>query len=233
VPAQVQARLTESGADVRNLTGEAGAGIHPLMWRFLVADDPEVDRFLVRDADSLLSEREQAAVREWTASSFWFHHMRDYFTHTDLILAGLWGGCRGALPQLRPLMLSWLARQNQTARTVDQDFLRETVWPFVRQSVLNHDELFGFHNPRPFPAHEPVRWSTEQFHVGSNVSFNGIEGASKLEDGALQNWAIFHRDGRSLCEYSSPVKGRKWRADLPIFMIEGIVSGELIAKVLN
>ncbi|HSV58206.1 MAG TPA: hypothetical protein VLJ19_04840 [Variovorax sp.] len=125
------------------------------MWRFLVADDPEVTRFLIRAADSLLSEREQMAVQAWTESLYWFHHLRDYFTHTELILAGLWGGCRGVLPPLKPLMVHWLARQRDLTRFADQIFLREEVWPLLRQSVLNHDEIFGFHDARPFPAHPP------------------------------------------------------------------------------
>jgi hypothetical protein len=225
VPADIQRRLRDAGAQVVDMSGQARDGVHPLMWRFLVADDPGVTRFLIRDADALLSEREQMAVQEWVASPFWFHHIRDYFTHTELILAGLWGGCRGVLAALKPLMQGWLARQGDVTRFADQIFLREVVWPTLRQSVLNHDEVFGFHGARPFPAHPPIRWRTARFHVGSNASYQGIQGSSDKADGERQSWTVLDEQGRAVCTYSSPVQGQRWRADLPFFLVEPIAAG--------
>ncbi len=40
-------------------------GIAGMFWRFLVADDPQVDRFIVRDSDSRLNARDAYAVAEW------------------------------------------------------------------------------------------------------------------------------------------------------------------------
>lgn len=233
VPAGVRRRLDEAGAQVIDMSGPARDGVHPLMWRFLVADDPGVSRFLVRDADSLLSEREQGAVEEWLRSDRWFHHMRDYFTHTELILAGLWGGCRGVLPPLQPAMQAWLARQRDLTRFADQIFLRELVWPTLRQSVLNHDELFDFHGARPFPAHPPIRWNTESFHVGSNASFQGIRGRSAKADGERQGWSLRDEQGASVCEYSALVKHGQWSADLPFFLIEPIAAGRWRVELRN
>lgn len=220
VPQDVQQRLREVGAQVIDMTGQPG--VHPLMWRFLVADDPTVERFLIRDADSLLSEREQAAVEEWLQSPYWFHHMRDYFSHTELILAGLWGGVRGVLPPLQPLMQSWLSRQENVTRFADQIFLRENVWPIMRQSVLTHDDLFGFHDAHPFPSHAPIRWTTESFHVGSNASFQGIQGQSGKADGERQTWEIRDEQDQVVCRYSSVVHNGEWAADLPFFIIDHI-----------
>jgi len=225
VPAPVRRRLRDAGAQVVDMTGQRACGLHPLMWRFLVADDPRVSRFLVRDADALLSEREQAAVQAWTESHFWFHHMRDYFTHTELILAGLWGGCRGVLPPLLPLMNSWLARQRDLTRFVDQIFLREAVWPTLRQSLLSHDELFGFHDAQPFPAHPPVRWHTDSFHVGSNTGFKRIRGTSKKADGEAQQWTVLDEKDRMVCDYSSSVQDGHWEASLPFFVADPIAAG--------
>lgn len=58
-------------------------------------DDPTIKRFLIRDADSIVSHREKAAVDAWLKSDKWFHLMRDNYSHTELILAGMWGGCTG------------------------------------------------------------------------------------------------------------------------------------------
>ncbi|MGJ7509988.1 tetratricopeptide repeat protein [Variovorax sp. GT1P44] len=233
VPAEIQRRLRGAGAQVVDMSGQARDGVHPLMWRFLVADDPGVSRFLIRDADSLLSEREQAAVAEWIASPFWFHHIRDYFTHTELVLAGLWGGCRGVLPPLKPLMQHWLAKQSDVTRFADQIFLRERVWPTLRQSVLNHDEVFGFHGARPFPAHPPIRWGTSKFHVGSNASYQGIQGSSDKADGERQTWTVLDERGEAVCTYSAPVRGRRWRADLPFFLVEPIAAGRWKVELVS
>ncbi|QTD31465.1 tetratricopeptide repeat protein [Pseudomonas fluorescens] len=225
VPGSVELRLRKAGAQVFDMSGAAGEGVHPLMWRNLVIDDPDVDRYLIRDADALLSEREKAAVDEWVASPNWFHHIRDYFTHTELILAGLWGGCRGGLPAMKPLMQAWMARQTNVTRFVDQKFLREVVWPSLRQSVMCHDEFFDFHGARPFPAHAPIRWRTDKFHVGSNASFQGIEGTTAKAEGDRQCWVIIDGQGQERCRYHARVIAGRWRADLPFFMIEPIASG--------
>ncbi|MGY2377457.1 tetratricopeptide repeat protein [Pseudomonas sp. SDO524_S393] len=226
VPTLIRQRLLDAGAQVIDMSGAARDGVHPLMWRFLVVDDPEVDRYLIRDADSLLSEREQVAVEQWLASPCWFHHIRDYFSHTELILAGLWGGCRGGLPRLKPLMQAWLARQVDVTRFADQIFLREQVWPMLRQSVLNHDEWFDFQGARPFPSHGPIRWQTERFHVGSNASFQAIRGPSPKACGERQGWRVLDQAGQEICRYHSTVKHRHWSADLPFFIAAPIRAGQ-------
>lgn len=226
VPLSIHQRLHEAGAQIVDMSGAAKDGIHPLMWRFLVVDDVEVDRYLIRDADSLLSEREQVAVEQWVNSDYWFHHMRDYFTHTELILAGLWGGCRGGLMALKPLMQVWLARQTDVTRFADQIFLREMVWPTLRRSVLSHDDWFDFHGAVTFPAHPPIRWKTESFHVGSNASFQGIRGSSAKTDGERQGWRVVDEHGEERCAYGSTVKDGQWVSDLPFFIVEPIASGQ-------
>ncbi len=233
VPQHVGARLRAAGADVIDIARTAHRDIHPLMWRFLVVDDPTVQRFLIRDADSLLSEREQAAVHEWQRSPYWFHHMRDYFTHTELLLAGMWGGCTGALQGVAESIRAFMARANDRGRFVDQHFLRECLWPTVRQSVLQHDDLFGFLEARPFPAHAPIRWNTEHFHVGSNVGHMGVGARSaSRSDGELQRWALVTAQGERIGEYASVVAGGVWQSDFPFFLAEDIQAGRMTIELL-
>eukprot|EP00744_Colponema_vietnamica_P031039 GILI01048997.1.p1 GENE.GILI01048997.1~~GILI01048997.1.p1 ORF type:complete len:177 (+),score=20.90 GILI01048997.1:39-533(+) len=42
--------------------------ISGMFWRFLIADDESVDRYIVRDADSSISRREIVTLNEWIAS---------------------------------------------------------------------------------------------------------------------------------------------------------------------
>ena len=44
-----------------------------MFWRYYIADDASVDRYLVRDADSRLSVREARAVEEWILSGVRTH----------------------------------------------------------------------------------------------------------------------------------------------------------------
>ena len=144
-------QLLRHGAQVIRMAPEWPAASHGTLWRFLVADDPGVRRWIVRDADSLLNLREATAVQEWLASDRHFHLMRDHFDHSELVLAGLWGGVHGALPPLQPLIPEFLAsRPGVLNRTADQELLREVLWPTIRTSVLMHDSQFSFGERRDF-----------------------------------------------------------------------------------
>ena len=121
-----------------------------LVWRFLVASDPTVGRFMVRDCDSVINVREAAAVAEWLASDLPFHVMRDWWTHTDLILAGMWGGIAGLLPDMQTLFRAYAPRV--LTSNIDQLFLGEEIWPRIADRALVHDRWFASPRARPFPG---------------------------------------------------------------------------------
>ena len=169
-PDRVIQRLLHEGAKVRRVGG-LPAGRFGTFWRFLVADDEGIDRYLVRDSDACLNPRERAAVDAWLTSDRHFHVMRDGPTHTEVMLAGMWGGVRGALPPMQQEMIDY-CRIAPLSRTADQSFLRERVWPTVRQSVLAHDSEYSLCESQPFPTNPipgsarvgqvvlspPIRW---------------------------------------------------------------------------
>ena len=193
-------------------------------------DDPQVERFLVRDADSLLSEREQVCVEAWLRSPFYFHHMRDYFTHTELLLAGMWGGCGGAIPNVKGMMRQFTAGYRGSTRFTDQYFLKVALWPTVRQSILNHDEIFAFHHAQPWPAHPPIRWNAAHFHVGSNAGFTVLAGASEKADGEKQAVAL-RIEGVSY-HYTAVVQNGQWQLPIPFFLADGFRAGEVKVEAI-
>ena len=71
-----------------------------MFWRFMVADDPSVDRFIVRDTDSRLNARDRFAVEEWVRSNVSTHSIRDHPGHNYPLSGGLWGSTRGAIEVL-------------------------------------------------------------------------------------------------------------------------------------
>ena len=109
--------------------------------------------------------RERSAVDAWFASGRHFHVMRDGMTHTEPMLAGMWGGVCAALPSIQQQIMDY-CRTAPLSRTADQQFLRERVWPTVRQSVLAHDSEFSLRDSQAFPT-EPVAGAPR---VGQAVS---------------------------------------------------------------
>lgn len=163
VDATLLEALSDEGAELCHDPQEDGDLRRLLSRRFLVADDPDVDLFQIRDCDSVISPREAAAVDAWIASDLPFHAMRDWWTHTDLMLAGMWGGRAGALPDLGQRLAAAL-RDNADGPNWDQQFLARHVWPSVRDSILVHDRLYQAQATRPFPGAIP----TGTTHVGQN-----------------------------------------------------------------
>ncbi|MFG0254458.1 MAG: tetratricopeptide repeat protein, partial [Rhodopirellula sp. JB053] len=162
VPARFVQTLTERNAEIVQMpSGQTMR--QKLGWRFAVAHDPAVRRFAVRDVDSVLSYREARAVEAWINSDRWFHVMRDWWTHTELILAGMWGGRAGVLPDLTEMLIQYQPKAKETPN-VDQWFLREKVWGYVRQSCLTHDRLFNLQKTDRWPVDAPPA----SIHVGQD-----------------------------------------------------------------
>jgi hypothetical protein len=167
VPQDYLGQLAAAGVQLVSKTLPANLPEHrKLLWRFDVIADPTVRRFLIRDADSLLSVKERVAVDAWLQSRFYFHTMRDWYSHTDLVLAGMWGGVGNVLPPTETLMQSYTAWRVENNH-IDQDVLSETVWPTIRHSCLIHDSIFtGCLGSVAFP---PFGGQPPGYHIGQNA----------------------------------------------------------------
>ncbi len=166
VPEAARTQLTRLGAQVIRVEGLPAAR-YGTSWRFLAPAAPGVVRCLFRDCDSVINIQERVAVDEWIASGRHFHVMRDRFTHSELVLAGMWGAVAGAVPDMLAELTDWMKQTKQLVhRAMDQWFLRDRLWPTMRQSVLSHDSQFAFGEVRPFPPYG--RLPPDQ-HVGQNL----------------------------------------------------------------
>jgi hypothetical protein len=126
--------------------------VNPMCWRFLVASDPAVRAYAIRDSDSRPSIREKAAVDEWIRSGMAFHIMRDHPAHNSAtfaaILGGMWGGLGSAVPNMKELLWEYYCKNNTEGVKQkheykdDQDFLWKYVLPLATNNCLQHDSYY-------------------------------------------------------------------------------------------
>ena len=129
-----------------------------MFWRFLDASDPEVDVMISRDADSRLNHREAMAAKEWLASDKDFHIMRDHPQHATEILGGMWGVRGNILANMEGMIGDYVKGDFWQ---VDQNFLREMIYPIIKDNAMVHDEYF---EKKPFPsARAPKRFVGQAF----------------------------------------------------------------------
>jgi len=120
-----------------------------MFWRFLAADGEDI--VLSRDTDCRPSWREVRAVEEWLSSDKDFHIMRDHPYHGTEILGGMWGARNGILRGISDKISEY---NKGNFWQVDQNFLREIVYPVVKDRAMVHDEFF---EKKPFPLYRQPR----------------------------------------------------------------------------
>lgn len=129
---QVELFFTEYSTDEADHAG--------LFWRFYVLNDPDVCRFIIRDPDSRLTSRDRMAVQEWIESGELFHNIRDHPHHGIAIMGAMWGAVGGFIEP--EMMREFQNRRSETRFNDDQLFLKEFVWPNVKDYALVHDSYF-------------------------------------------------------------------------------------------
>ncbi len=152
VPAQVLKRLGEMGAKLIHADDIEAGHLPGTFWRFFALERPEYAAIIMRDADSLVSMREKLMVDVWLASDRPVHVIHDWYSHTDLMLAGLWGVRGGLLAGIRSWIAAYVTATPQYHPThADQDFLAQWVWPRVKPFTLHHSGLYEVFNARWSP----------------------------------------------------------------------------------
>lgn len=189
VPPDVTAKLVDLGCVLEGMIGDAP----PMMQRFLIADNPAVDRFLVRDADSRIGPEEAAACQEWIAEDTILWTCRDHPAHCRPINGGLWGACwrrpNWHAPKMAGLIRDYLAGRGKTygGSDHDQHFLCSYIWPWASVSCTQHSSvcLKAYPGSKPFP----VAWPWPRF-MGEVVNIRP-DGTEEYRDG---DWQQIQKD---------------------------------------
>lgn len=107
-----------------------------MFWRFLPMFESPDNIVIVRDSDSRVTMREQLAVNEWISSNQAFHTMRDHDAHYEWPIIGTMFGYKGQLSD--SLYNSMINHQGNHYYTADQVWLRDCVWPAVKDHSMIH-----------------------------------------------------------------------------------------------
>lgn len=160
VPTDVIAELKKNGAEIQDIPSGMGYS-SGMFWRFMVASDSTVDRYIVRDVDSRLNARDRLAVEDWIESKYPIHILRDHVNHCIVMNGGMWGGVKTVLPFMKDRIKEWSSRDEYMA---DLHFLEQKIWPDIKHKQIAHDSYCcdRFSNARPFPSKRPATYQ----HVG-------------------------------------------------------------------
>lgn len=151
-------RLSQYGATLRNVDG---CGIYAAGWRFMANNEDNVERFIVRDSDSRLSQREADAVQDWEESGKILHIMRDHPHHGYAMNGGMWGMKPDPDIRLAELCLHY-QKEHSSQATVrdnwwmkDMQFLRDVIYP------LAHPQTCTIHAATDYMG--KVAWKNESW----------------------------------------------------------------------
>ena len=131
-----------------------------MFWRFQPNDDPEVERFIVRDSDSRITEREVEAVNEWIKEGKVLHIMRDHPHHNYVILGGMWGmKCQRDF-NMESSFMSYNSSDSLFEKMTDMRFLRDVVYPKYMNNSTVHAT---YHKKEPWAKNFTIKWDDRKF----------------------------------------------------------------------
>jgi len=213
VPSDVVERIRLNGGMVITMDNDNALRIPGPMWRMQAYDLPDIHRVIFRDADSVISHREANAIKEWIDSNLNFHHMRDSPTHTELLLAGMWGVKKGSLPPMIDMIELFLKKPISSRHFADQYFLREMIWSYASQSILQHDSMFGFFGAKDFSSPRQT-----DINVGCDEGGTNFNVVSSYESGTNIKWTLeelYEDEWKSVCIYDGTIRGNSIDILLP------------------
>ncbi|MDR2213694.1 MAG: hypothetical protein LBE21_08740, partial [Pseudomonadales bacterium] len=112
----------------------------------------------------------------------------------------------------------------------DQYFLRQRIWPTVRQSVLSHDSQFSFPGNQAFPIVPNAALGGINY-VGANLSEIKLRIILDAPAGTLIEWSLLDQYGAVFCTYEGLIHDGCYSVHFPHFLLRKIDSGELKVQV--
>lgn len=228
VPEHAIDRLTQHGVQIVKATTDEN--IPPILRHFAVFADKEVHAFLLRDTDSLISQKEVSAVSSWLDSKQYFHIMRDFYEHGELVLPSMWGGYTGGFDDIETTMREFFA-ENGIGRSTILAFLRTKIYPTLAQSLISHDDMHLDPDSHAYPRY--VISDIERiphFHIGMADGFVRTTNIRLETPAKAVEWYLITNEGENIvCYYTTPTQTIDGQTvvslSLPYFYSQNIEKG--------
>jgi hypothetical protein len=152
VPIHIIERIQQFENTVIKYTNDTGA--NNMIHRFYAIDEPDVQRMVVRDADSRVHERDRWAIRRWIESGKGSHIIRDHRYHTTYIMGGVFGIQKGTLRFPVSRLFEHYRHRHRNQHGYDQFFLKDVIYPLIKENAIIFGEIrYPGENPEviPFP----------------------------------------------------------------------------------
>ena len=170
--------------------------IFPMYWRFFAIDDPTVDIVSIRDADSVVSEKEALAVRDWEQSEKTFHTMHDADSpaaHMKVAMGGMWGmKCKNKMGMTNLINLYAKSRDYNWQYSQDQEFLEHVIFPLFVKDCVDHS------------SHKKITWEHSiPFPEGGDIKYGNFIGdrVNPVQSREL-DLSIFSKDSNKIYLFS-------------------------------
>lgn len=144
LPIEVLKKLQHQNCELITMTSKK-IDFRYTFWRFLALDDKTVSCVLVRDIDSVASEREKIMVDQWLNSNQILHIIRDHPDHTDLIMGGMFDRRFDPSFNVKKAMLKF---KKLNILGVDQQFLK-SIYEHYFPNILVHDIFKRYDKEEP------------------------------------------------------------------------------------
>ena len=162
---------------------------HGMFWRFLAICDDNVECMLVRDVDSMPTEREIKFVNEWIKSDKSIHIIRDAPTHQIPFLGGIFGFKKPLPFDFHTLLMNnshyW---NNNHIYNRDQLFLAHVIYPLTTNNRLVHDS----YNHYELDGH--ITTDRSERFIGEKILENGRPEGYDILEKMENNYIYFHYD---------------------------------------
>lgn len=116
-----------------------------MFWRFLPMFENDNNITMIRDSDSRITVREVRGIEEWLNSDKLFHTFKDHDAHYEFPIIGCAFAYKGKFDAVYlAIMKEYMF--NHKYYLSDQFFLRDVIYPLIRNSMLlhsMHDGWFG------------------------------------------------------------------------------------------
>src|SRR5271157_6145717 len=136
VPAWFKNELMDENCQIYYTNGPLGEHMNRpgMFWRFEVLKDKNIERFIVRDCDSRITQREKNCIIDWEKSNKEFHIIRDHPQHSTRIMGGMWGATNVFIQRINydELIEQFDKMQYNNMYATDQEFLARCIYPLIK-----------------------------------------------------------------------------------------------------